>query len=168
MNRYEWADRYLDMRPHVDTLMHVAQGCHAILEWGVRGGCSTWALLDGLPQDGVLDSVDIRDEVKGWLPDRVKNDPRWTLIIGNDQAPEIIARYRPDYDFLFLDASHFYQETVTELEIAEKLNIPLIGMHDWLFLPEVKRAGLDFLQRGTYALSEVEESKWGLAFLRRV
>jgi hypothetical protein len=49
-----WAYDQVDMFPHYRTLTSYARECLTIVEFGVRGGVSTWALLDGLPEDGYL------------------------------------------------------------------------------------------------------------------
>ncbi len=84
-----WAYENVDMHPHYRTLTRYAQECSVIVEWGVRGGVSTWALLDGLPADGVLYSVDVIDCI---VPPRVSQDPRWVFLVGDDLEPTIQAR----------------------------------------------------------------------------
>src|SRR5688500_20262545 len=85
----QFAFDQVDMAPHYQTLIRLARDCHTIIEWGVRGGVSTWAFLDGLPADGVLVSVDIVDCV---VPRRVSEDPRWTFLVGDDLDPTIRAQ----------------------------------------------------------------------------
>ena len=81
-----WAYEQVDMFPHYSTLTRYARECETIVEFGVRGGVSTWALLDGLPAGGYLYSVDIADCV---VPPRVTSDPRWTFVIGDDLDPQV-------------------------------------------------------------------------------
>src|SRR6185369_3226816 len=80
----QWAAEQVDMAPHIDTLMRYAREARIVVEWGVRGGVSTWAILDALPISGRLISVDI---VNCDVPLRVSDDPRWHFIVGDDLDP---------------------------------------------------------------------------------
>jgi hypothetical protein len=158
------AQAWSDMEPHVATLTRLASGAHAVLELGVRGAVSTWAMLDGLPSDGKLTSIDIEDVVSdGTVPRRVREDPRWTFIHGDDTKPSIQARVQRA-DLVLIDTSHEYVHTLVELWWAFRLGAKVIALHDW---DEVAGAARHFVDvAGRYSI-EVEPSKWGLGVLRR-
>lgn len=156
------AAEMVDMVPHIDTLTRYAERANTILELGVRTGVSTWALLDGLHEDGRLVSVDIVD-VRGHMPNRILADRRWTFLIGDDRT---LALPIDTADLVFIDTSHEYHHTVFELDLAARLRAEWILLHDYE-LDDVADAVAGFLRRGTYRLALIEPSQWGLAGLQR-
>jgi predicted O-methyltransferase YrrM len=155
-----WADVQVDMAPHYRTLTRQASECRTIVEWGVRGGVSTWALLDGLPPDGTLWSVDIIDCV---VPPRVSQDPRWFFLVGDDLDPDIGRRLPDHADLVFIDTSHEYEQTVGELAYALTLTPARITMHDYVMEP-VRQAGDEFCAREGWRVVD-NEMPFGLATL---
>ena len=156
----QWATDQVDMAPHIWTLIQHAAAAKTIVEWGVRGGVSTWALLDGLPEDGHLWSVDVVDCV---VPPRVSNDPRWTFIVGDDLDPAIKAQLPDRADLVFIDTSHTYEQTVGELAYALTFEPKRIVMHDYVMEP-VRQAAEEFLAREGWRLVD-NELPFGLATL---
>lgn len=156
------AARWRDMEPHLATLTRLASGSCRALELGVRGGVSTWALLDGLPDGATLTSVDIDPVCREIVPDRVKHDPRWTLRIGDDRTLPL----EGTYDFVFIDTSHEYEHTLLELELADRSGASVIALHDWALEP-VERAIRVFMAADPAWSLEIEESQWGFAILTR-
>ena len=159
-NLAQWAYDQVDMAPHYPTLTAYARDCQTVVEFGVRGGVSTWAILEGLPSDGHLYSVDIIDCV---VPLPVSGDPRWTFIVGDDLAPEVQARLPEKADLVFIDTDHTYYQTVEELRYALTFEPKRIVMHDYVMEP-VLRAGTEFCAReGWYVVAN--EMPYGLATL---
>ena len=156
----QWADENVDMAPHIATLTRWAREAKVIVEWGVRGGVSTWALLDGLPDDGVLWSVDID---RCTVPPRVSSDPRWHFVVGDDLDPAIGAQLPDHADLVFIDTSHTYEQTVGELAYAARLTPARIVMHDFVMEP-VARAAYEFMAREDWRLVD-NELPFGLATL---
>lgn len=163
---HDHAQRYLDMFPHVDTLARYAAQASTVVELGVRTGCSTWALLEGLPADGRLVSVDINAACFHDCPQAVRQDPRWTFIGGDDRDPAIHQRLPRLADLVFIDTSHEEDHTLAELLLARWLGAPRIVLHDYMLDP-VRRAIEAFCADGEYRLATVEESRWGLAVVER-
>ena len=156
----QWAIEKVDMHPHYRTLTRYASECDVIVEWGVRGGVSTWALLDGLKPTGTLWSVDIIDCV---VPPRVSEDPRWRFVVGDDLDPLIQAKLPPVCDLVFIDTSHTYEQTVGELAYALTLAPRRIVMHDYVMDP-VLQAGTEFCAREGWRVVD-NEMPYGLATL---
>ncbi len=155
-----FADEWVDMAPHYPTLTRYARECQTIVEWGVRGGVSSWAFLDGLPSDGVLFSVDILDCV---VPPRVSEDPRWFFIVGDDLSPIVRAQLPPLADLVFIDTSHTYEQTAGELVSALTFGARRIVLHDVNQSP-VRQAVDEFIVREGWRMTGYEEP-WGLATL---
>jgi predicted O-methyltransferase YrrM len=156
----QFAYDQVDMAPHIATLAKHASVASVIVEWGVRGGVSTWAILDAMPPDAHLWSVDIIDCV---VPRRVSEDPRWTFIVGDDLDPAIQAQFPDKADMVFIDTSHTYEQTVAELAYALTLGPARIVMHDYV-MPPVGQAADEFCAREGWRVVD-NELPYGLATL---
>jgi hypothetical protein len=166
----EYARAWIDMEPHIAQLAELASHAHTIVEFGIRGGVSTWAMLSGLRKDGELWAVDIED-VRPRLPLAVTRDPRFHFLLGDSLEVPLHGRC----DLVMIDSSHEFAQTVAELLRASKLGPKVIALHDYLYAPcngTVQRAvdgfvGPGYLEEPAYRLARVEPSKWGLAILER-
>ena len=156
----QWAEDQVDMAPHIWTLHHHAKAAKTVVECGVRGGVSTWAILDGLPEDGRLWSVDILPCV---VPPRVSDDPRWTFLVGNDLDPAIQSQLPDKADLVFIDTDHTYEQTVGELAYSLTFEPARIVMHDYVMDP-VRQAAEEFCARENWRLVD-NELPFGLATL---
>jgi predicted O-methyltransferase YrrM len=164
MDLVTYARAWKDMEPHLGHLMDLASRARVVVEFGIRGAVSSWAILDGLPPDGVLVGVDINPDCS--VPERVRMDPRWTFVVG-DSVKVDLPRHA---DLVMIDSSHEYEQTVLELERAATLTPDVIALHDYLYAdtPAVKQAVDEFVASDApYALEVVHPSQWGLAVLRR-
>lgn len=157
---YQWASDQVDMAPHIYTLMNHASEATTIVEWGVRGGVSTWAILDAMPANARLFSVDINDCT---VPPRVSSDPRWTFLVGDDLDPAIQAQLPDTADMVFIDTSHTYEQTAAELAYALTFQPKRIVMHDYVMEP-VARAADEFCAREGWRVVH-NELPFGLATL---
>jgi Methyltransferase domain len=163
----EYADAWLDMAPHIGQLAEYAREACTVVEFGVRGAVSTWAFLDAMPSDGLLIGVDIDADPP--LPERVRNDERFRLVVGDASKVHIPVRQA---DIVMIDASHEFASTVADLVRAASLHPKYILCHDYLYrhTPQV-RAAVDgytmpgYLRDEPYRFSHVYPSQWGLAVL---
>lgn len=127
--RYEQASTtQSDIWLHLPRIVDLVAAVNAqhVIELGTRTGVSTIAWLHGLEKTGGrLTSVDIDPK-----PPIGEHD-RWEFIQGDDTDPDVIAQLAPA-DIVFIDTSHHYQHTVTELNIYRWLLKPggLIVCHD--------------------------------------
>lgn len=163
-----YAKAWVDMEPHVHHLRHHAAMADTIVEFGVRGGVSTWAMLDAMPPDGRLIGVDIDPDAP--IPPQVKNDPRFTFVVGDSTKVKLPKRA----DLVVIDSSHEFTQTVLELVRAASLEPDEILLHDYLYAqaPQVRWAVDGFVadpytpdHTPPYRLASVYPSKWGLAVL---
>jgi hypothetical protein len=165
----EYADAWVDMAPHIDQLadyVHDA-GVLTVVEFGLRGAVSTWAMLDALPADGRLYGVDI--DAAAPIPPRVRQDPRFRFVVGDAATAALPV---DSADLVMIDASHEFAPTVAELVRAAALNPDVILCHDYLYehTPQVA-AAIDgyvapgYLRDEPYRLATVHPSRWGLAVL---
>lgn len=160
MTLAEHAAAWVDMEPHIATLARLASGAHTIVELGVRGGVSTWAILDAMPADATLVSIDINPCD---VPERVRSDPRWVFIVGDDQAQAVRDQVPPHADLVFVDTSHEYEHTVSELAWALTLRPTRIVLHDYVMEP-VEQAAAEFCAREGWRVVD-NELPFGLATL---
>jgi hypothetical protein len=163
----EYADAWLDMAPHIGQLARYAKGCRTIVEFGVRGAVSTWAMLQAMPEDGRLIGVDIDPDPP--IPPAVRDDPRFTLVVGDAATIKLPVKRA---DMVMVDASHEFAPTVAELVRAASLFPMVICCHDYLYreTPQVRLAvdgytGPGYLRDEPYRLETVHKSAWGLAVL---
>ena len=163
----DYAAAWIDMAPHIDDLARYAQGKRTIVEFGLRGAVSTWAMLDAMAPDGMLVGVDIDPNVP--LPPRVRDDPRFHLVIGDAATVPLPVE---SADMVMIDASHEFAPTVAELVRAASLAPQVICCHDYLYqhTPQVRLAIDGYVAPGyqrdePYRLETVHPSSWGLAVL---
>lgn len=168
----EYAAAWRDMAPHVGQLTEYARSARTIVEFGLRGAVSTWALLDGLPEHGRLIGIDIDPAAP--IPPRVRDDPRFRFVAGD--AAKVTEAYAAD--LVMIDASHEFTATVLELVAAASMDPDRILLHDYLYrhTPHVRWAvdgyvadpyTPDHWHQVPYRLETVHESEWGLAVLVR-
>lgn len=163
-----------DIFEHLPTMVRLVEETRAehVIELGTRTGVSTIAWLHGLESTGGrLTSIDIdaRPPIGEW--------DRWTFVQGDDTDPDIYSNLAPA-DIVFIDTSHHYQHTCTELRLYRWLVKPggLIVLHDTeLPWPEgasrrdgafpVKRAVTEFCAEYGYQFDN-HPNCWGLGIVR--
>ena len=114
-----------DIQQHLPQLhTEASTGDAQIIELGVRAGNSTAAFLAAVEQHGGhVWSVDIDTPPVPWT-----GHPQWTFIEGDDLD---VADQLPDgVDIVFIDTSHYYVQTLAELEV---------------YVPKVKPGGVVLL-----------------------
>ena len=171
----EYAKAWIDMEPHIGELAVYARGKKTIVEFGLRGCVSTWAMLDAMDPDGRLFGVDIAPTVP--LPATVRADARFRFVNGDATIYDVLqeqvyAGLPRKADLVMIDAGHEFAETVLELVQAARLEPEVILCHDYLY-PETPgvRLAIDgytakgYLRDEPYRLETVHPSKWGLAVL---
>lgn len=132
----ERARRRTDISDHLETLYRLALDHKAglVVELGVRSGESSFVLEKAVRQTGGwLISVDLEET------DFASDYSRWHFIRMDDR--ELAARFAAEMkqrgapgtiDFLFLDTSHTYADTVEELAVWMPLlsKRAIVALHD--------------------------------------
>lgn len=100
-----------DITQHLPQLhAEASRGDCVVVELGVRSGNSTAAFLAAVEQHGGhVYSVDLGRPPVPW-----HGHEQWTFILSDDLAA---ADQLPACDVLFIDTSHHYGHTLTELEV---------------------------------------------------
>jgi cephalosporin hydroxylase len=102
-----------DIYEHLPFFVALATRMNAqtIIELGTRGGVSTLAWIYAMQEtDGHVWSVDID-------PPPEFTDERWTFVQGSDLDPKVLAQLPRDVDVCFIDTSHEYAQTLSELHV---------------------------------------------------
>lgn len=107
----QWSDIQGHLPTLHDTVLSYPEA--RVLELGVRWGTSTACLLAAAEQaGGHVWSVDVAVPA---VPDWWEGTGLWTLTVGDDLAPPVLAAQPTEVDVLFLDTDHVYGHTLAEL-----------------------------------------------------
>lgn len=159
-----------DIVDHLPTFVRTCEELQArqVIELGTRSGVSTIAWLYGLELvGGHLWSVDVDAKPQ------IGNHDHWTFIRGDDCSEAVFTQLPDKVDAIFVDTSHAYEHTLSELSLYHWLVRPggRILLHDTeLAHPEnvtgrafpVRRAVEDFCMAEGYEWRN-DERCWGLA-----
>ena len=77
-----------------------------ILEIGTFTGYSALCMAEALPENGIIDTIEINDELESFILKHIKNSPytdKINLIIGD--ALEILPELDKTYDLIFIDGN---------------------------------------------------------------
>jgi predicted O-methyltransferase YrrM len=103
-----------------------------VIELGVRTGNSTAAFLAAAESwHGDVWSVDIADPQ---VPDYWRALPFWHLLIADDLSPQALEFCPDGVDVLFIDTSHYYEQTLAEL----RQYVPKVRPGGTVFLHDTK------------------------------
>ena len=124
------APHCIDMWEHFPTLRDLAANCTSVVEMGVRGGCSAYALAAGLERSTAKDK---------WMLYLDINDCRNPKLEELATAAGIKIEFKqadsrqveiPECDLLFIDTLHTYGQLRLELEMHHSKALKYIVCHD--------------------------------------
>lgn len=120
----------VDMWEHFPTLKHLASKCESIVEMGVRGGCSAYALLAGLEQSKAQDRWMIYLDINMCRNQKLEelaalNQIKIQFVQADSREVEL-----PECDLLFIDTLHTYGQLSVELALHHNAAKKFIVMHD--------------------------------------
>lgn len=120
-----------DINEHLPTLYSYATQCESIIELGVRGCVSTWALVYGLLNNNsnrkqILLSDLTKSNITELLQAVSSTTVRVEYIWGNDLDLQIMS----NVDLTFIDTWHVYGQLKRELNKFSKVTNKYIIMHD--------------------------------------
>lgn len=147
-----------DINEHLPLLSSLARGCRLIVEFGVRGGNSTVAMLHGLSRGlppAHLYSYDIRPN-RAILPEPDGVD--WVF----SQCDTSKLGDIPDCDMLFIDTLHTEDQVRSELRHARRVG-SYIALHDTVLFGQNGERG----ERGIMpAIREflAEHDEWSILY----
>lgn len=119
------ANTFTDMQGHMFTLSRYSSMCQSVVEFGVRDGNSTWALLGGLPDR--LTSYDIERRPEVDIIERVAapSNTKFKFVLGSSLEVDI-----EEADMLFIDTLHTYDQLKQELDRHAHKARKFIAFHD--------------------------------------
>ena len=156
-----------DINEHLPILRKYALLSDRIVELGVRGMVSTWALLAGRPQFMV--SVDIvhPSEHEGDVGEAEILANRENITWGFIQKSSLDIEL-DRHDLLFIDTIHSYEQLSQELKLHSPHTTKYIILHDTI-IPEMEKAVKEFLTGNRdWKIKEVFTNNSGLMVLQRV
>lgn len=109
--------------PHMPTLMKLASNCEVCVEFGVRRGHTTVALLCGTP--GKLYSWEIEPLPQFHKPIQKAAGDKWVLTYGRSEEAQF-----ETCDLLFHDSFHNYGQVKRELDAHGHKARKFIAFHD--------------------------------------
>jgi|TARA_B110000093_G_C12914403_1_gene386273 hypothetical protein len=120
-----------DINEHLPTLYQYAQECESVIELGVRGVISSYALINGLMNNN-------KQNKKILLNDISPCDINELLSITNNLPIEVNYKWindldldiRENVDLTFIDTWHVYGHLKRELDKFSKVTNKYIIMHD--------------------------------------
>lgn len=132
-NKYEFLCNVpSDINEHLQTLCKYASECESIMETGVRGCVSSWALVNGLLNNGSVNKsillndilpCDINELYECVMEDKSVNlSCQWMNNLELDLTQE--------FDLVFIDTWHIYGQLKRELAKFSPLTKKYIIMHD--------------------------------------
>lgn len=121
----------MDLYEHFPTLEILSSECESVVEMGVRGVCSGWALATGLSKNNkdikrlvYLDIEDCKNIKFEEACDKLKIDITWV------HSNSLDYNINPSCDLLMIDTLHTYKQLYSEL-CKHSVNVnKFIIMHD--------------------------------------
>jgi hypothetical protein len=131
-NKYNNLSRFpSDINQHLPTLYKYASECETILETGVRGCVSSWALVYGLLNNNSGKKAIILNDISPCNIDellaRTKNLP---IIVQYKWVNNLQLEIPYNVDLTFIDTWHVYGQLKRELDKFSKITNKYIIMHD--------------------------------------
>jgi hypothetical protein len=124
------APHCIDMWEHFPTLRSLAAECESVVEMGVRGGCSAYALAAGLAANDVKDKWMLYLDINACQ--NLKLEELATEAGIKIEFKQADSRYVdiPECDLLFIDTLHTYGQLKTELALHQSKAKKYIVCHD--------------------------------------
>jgi hypothetical protein len=131
-NKYNNLSRFpSDINEHLPTLYKYATECETILETGVRGCVSSWALVYGLLNNNSVNKAIILNDIYPCNIDELLACTNGLPIIVQYKWLNNLELEIPyNVDLTFIDTWHVYGQLKRELDKFSKITMKYIIMHD--------------------------------------
>jgi hypothetical protein len=123
-----------DIEEHLDDITQLARDCNTVVEFGVRGGESTRAILRGEPKRLISFDINDYDNKEEIHEARDRSSTDWEFRMQSSIEVEI-----PECDFLMIDSEHTYEQMKKELQL-HKDKAKVIAFHDTVSFPAINKA----------------------------
>lgn len=120
-----------DINEHLPTLYKYAKECESIIELGVRGVVSSWALVHGLSENGKSMKKILLNDIEPCDIDTLLNESKDTNVdISYEWKNDLDLDIIENVDMTFIDTWHVYAQLKRELDKFSKVTNKYIIMHD--------------------------------------
>jgi hypothetical protein len=119
-----------DINEHLPTLYNIATECESIIELGVRGVVSSWALTNGLLNNNMEDKKLFLNDLQPCIIDELLYFTKNLDIQIEYQWINCLHLEERIVDMVFIDTWHVYGQLKRELEKFSKFATKYIVMHD--------------------------------------
>ena len=127
---HQIAPQCVDMWEHFPTLRSLASECQSVVEMGVRGGCSAYALLAGLEQSAWAGKWMLYLDINNCQNPKLEEFAHQQAIDIEFKQADSRQVEIPECDLLFIDTLHTYGQLKLELELHSDKAYKYIVMHD--------------------------------------
>lgn len=120
-----------DINEHIPTIYEYAKKCERVLELGVRGVISSWAIMKGLAENGKETKQFIMNDIEPCqIDDIVKVSKDVGVTITYEWKNDLDLDINEHVDMTFIDTWHVYGQLKRELEKFSQITDKYIIMHD--------------------------------------
>jgi predicted O-methyltransferase YrrM len=137
-----------------------------VMEIGVFEGYTSVKMVEALPKDGKFTGIDINDYLKN---DLTSIGPEIDFILG--ESIKVMQGMKPkQFDFIFVDGDHSYENIVPEFKEVAKLITQggIIVYHDTIGIPDVKRLMEHISKLGYNVLTFKTSDNRGLSLVQKL
>jgi len=124
----------LDINEHLPTLYTYATQCESVIELGVRGCISSWALLLGLLDNGKSKKYLLMNDISECNIQEIltaaKDIDFMNIVIEYQWKNDLDLEVKENVDMVFIDTWHVYGQLKRELNKFSKITNKYIIMHD--------------------------------------
>lgn len=130
--RYDYFCKEIsDINEHLPLLSKCASKCESILETGVRGGVSSWALAHGLVNNGKTEKyLFLNDKIVCNVDELIEATKDLGIVVEYEWKNNLELNLEREFDMLFIDTWHVYGQLKRELKAFSKKIRKYIVMHD--------------------------------------
>jgi hypothetical protein len=157
-----------DINEHLETLFNYACKCDSIIETGVRGCVSSWALVYGLLNNNLTKKkILLNDIEKCNIEELLEFTKNLDIKINYEWTNNLNLIIDENYDMIFIDTWHVYGQLKRELKKFSKIINKYIIMHDTTvdeIFGETIRCGMNAIQQSELSGIPIEEINKGIWF----
>lgn len=131
-NKYNFlCDSPSDINEHLPVLYKYAKECESVIECGVRGCVSSWALVFGLlNNDKKIKKILLNDKMECNIDELLNETKTLPIEISYQWKNNLDLELTSNYDMVFIDTWHVYGHLKRELAKFSLITNKYILMHD--------------------------------------
>jgi len=120
-----------DINEHLPILCKYAKECESIIECGVRGCVSSWALVFGLLNNNrEIKKILLNDKIECDINELLNETKNLPIEVSYQWKNDLDLELTSNYDMVFIDTWHVYGHLKRELDKFSSITNKYILMHD--------------------------------------